>query len=49
MTSLPVLAIPDFFKTLVLETDASNKGIGVVLSQNDKPIAYLSQALSTQA
>ena len=49
MTSLLVLAILDSSKTFVLEMDASNEGISAVLSQDDKPVAYLSQGLPPRA
>ena len=45
LSSTPVLALPDFTKTFVIETDASDKGIGVVLLQDGHPLAYVSRAL----
>ena len=48
MCTSPVLRLPDFERPFVIETDASNGGIGAVLQQDSHPIAYLSRALSTR-
>ena len=45
MMSTPVLALPDFDRPFTVETDACADGIGVVLMQQNMPIAYLSKAL----
>jgi hypothetical protein len=46
MTTTPILAFPDFTKEFVIETDACEAGIGVVLSRKTHPIAYFSKGLS---
>ena len=50
LTTAPVLAYPDYTQPFVLETDASLKGLGAVLSQKGKDrevriIAYASRSL----
>jgi hypothetical protein len=46
LTHAPLLQFPDFGKTFELECDASGIGIGGVLLQEGKPIAYFSENLS---
>ncbi|KAL6334474.1 hypothetical protein AAG906_016015 [Vitis piasezkii] len=45
MTTTPILAMPNFNESFTIETDASGEGIGAVLSQCGKPVAYMSRAL----
>ena len=45
MSQTPVLALPDFIRPFILETDASHTGIGAILTQAGQPIAFLSKSL----
>jgi hypothetical protein len=45
LISAPVLALPNFSQPFVLETNASGSGLGAVLMQDGKALAYFSVAL----
>ena len=46
MTTVPVLALADFNDTFVIESDASKVWLGAVLMQQQRPVAFFSQALT---
>ncbi|GKD22879.1 kinase RLK-Pelle-LRR-XI-1 family protein [Tanacetum coccineum] len=45
LTTTPTLGLPDWSKPFTIECDASGVGIGAVLTQNGKPLAYFSAHL----
>jgi hypothetical protein len=49
MTTPPVLSLPNFEIPFILESDASATGLGAVLMQAGKPIAFYSKSLGPRA
>lgn len=48
MSSVLLLALPDFSKEFVIEINASRLGLGVVLMQEGRSLVFISKALSIQ-
>jgi hypothetical protein len=46
ITEQPIMVLPDFNKTFQVRCDVSGFAIGVVLSQDDRSIAYFSEKMN---
>jgi len=45
MKTTPMLAMPNFKDVFTVKTDASRDGIGAILTQQGKPVAFMIRAL----
>jgi len=45
LTTAPILTLPDIHRSFIVYCDASRQGLGCVLMQDDKVVAYASQQL----
>lgn len=45
MLDAPVLRLPNFSTIFIVETDASNVGVGALLIQDEQPLAYFSKKI----
>ena len=43
MAALPTFSVPDFSRPFIIETNASNQGLGAVLLQEGRPVALLNR------
>ncbi|KAL4323351.1 hypothetical protein GQ457_11G000120 [Hibiscus cannabinus] len=48
VSSAPILALPDYSLEFIVETDASEMGVGAILIQNGKPLAFFSKGLGSK-
>jgi hypothetical protein len=48
LTTAPVLQLPDFDKSFIVDCDTSGSGFGAVLHQQEGPIAFYSRAIAPQ-
>ncbi|KAF2309322.1 hypothetical protein GH714_001617 [Hevea brasiliensis] len=49
VVSSPVLIMPNFSLPFIIECDASGNGVGAVLMQQNRPIAFFSKAISDKS
>lgn len=45
MSIAPVLSLPDFTKVFIIKCDVCANGVGTILIEGQRPLAFLSQAL----